>query len=387
MARTDTLTNFLTDIANSIRNKKGSTDSILASNFDTEIESIETGGGEPTIGVQFTEWDEQGYPVSVKFFGTKIPPYLYAVGVSNTNPTATTPSTYNHGLLFKLNEIDLNNIKIIMNYAFYYIRPNSIIGLNNIESVGQCGIYLYGGLKKFCLPNIRELDSTAISQVYNSNQTYVWLGSSIKNDDYKSILDEPLWVDGYLKIVDGQLVDSGANPGSNTEIGYVRCSYNKIFDINEFNIDDNFEFSVKVGIEPIRRAYVYYDENYNRLSWYNDRNVIGQKIKKPPENAKYITFHIYNQQSAEVVNTEQDKIYARKHTTATYYNGICIAKNSFVYNKTNKIYIDLPRSVVETSNNYQYGFQNTDSDASRAKIVCNDDDGFLTKEEFEKLVV
>lgn len=45
MARTDTLGNFLTDVAIAIRNKKGTTDTIVASNFDTEIESIETGGG------------------------------------------------------------------------------------------------------------------------------------------------------------------------------------------------------------------------------------------------------------------------------------------------------------------------------------------------------
>ena len=44
MARTDTLGNFLTDIANAIRNKKGTTDTIVASDFDTEIESIESGG-------------------------------------------------------------------------------------------------------------------------------------------------------------------------------------------------------------------------------------------------------------------------------------------------------------------------------------------------------
>ena len=43
MARTDTLGNFLTDVATAIRNKKGTTDTILASNFDTEIASIESG--------------------------------------------------------------------------------------------------------------------------------------------------------------------------------------------------------------------------------------------------------------------------------------------------------------------------------------------------------
>ena len=43
MARTNTLGNFLTDVADSIREKKGTTDTILASNFDTEIASIESG--------------------------------------------------------------------------------------------------------------------------------------------------------------------------------------------------------------------------------------------------------------------------------------------------------------------------------------------------------
>ena len=43
MARTDTLGHFLTDVATAIRNKKGTTDTIVASNFDTEIESIESG--------------------------------------------------------------------------------------------------------------------------------------------------------------------------------------------------------------------------------------------------------------------------------------------------------------------------------------------------------
>lgn len=50
MARTDSLGNFLTDVATAIRNKKGTTNTIVASDFDTEIESIESGGGElPTV--------------------------------------------------------------------------------------------------------------------------------------------------------------------------------------------------------------------------------------------------------------------------------------------------------------------------------------------------
>lgn len=45
MARIDNLTNFLTDVADSIRSKTGKSETIAAEDFDTEIESIETGGG------------------------------------------------------------------------------------------------------------------------------------------------------------------------------------------------------------------------------------------------------------------------------------------------------------------------------------------------------
>lgn len=43
MARIDNLSNFLSDVASAIRNKKGTTGTIPASNFDTEIASIESG--------------------------------------------------------------------------------------------------------------------------------------------------------------------------------------------------------------------------------------------------------------------------------------------------------------------------------------------------------
>ena len=43
MARTDTLGNFLTDVANAIRTKKGTEETILASDFDTEIENLPSG--------------------------------------------------------------------------------------------------------------------------------------------------------------------------------------------------------------------------------------------------------------------------------------------------------------------------------------------------------
>ena len=46
MARIDTLSNFLTDVADSIREKTGNTEPISCEDFDTEIESISGGGTE-----------------------------------------------------------------------------------------------------------------------------------------------------------------------------------------------------------------------------------------------------------------------------------------------------------------------------------------------------
>lgn len=44
MARTDTLGHFLTDVANAIKDKKGTTEPINASDFDTEIQNLPSGG-------------------------------------------------------------------------------------------------------------------------------------------------------------------------------------------------------------------------------------------------------------------------------------------------------------------------------------------------------
>jgi hypothetical protein len=52
MARTDTLGNFLTDVAKAIRTKEGTTETIPASEFDTRISNLSGGGSTPTEYIQ-----------------------------------------------------------------------------------------------------------------------------------------------------------------------------------------------------------------------------------------------------------------------------------------------------------------------------------------------
>lgn len=54
-------------------------------------------------------------------------------------------------------------------------------------------------------------------------------------------------------------------------------------------------------------------------------------------------------------------------------------------NALETIYIDLPRATVTTFTNYQYAFMNDTS--KTGIIVCNDDAGFISKADFDALVV
>lgn len=57
MARTDTLNNFLTDVADAIRSKTETTGKIPASEFDTRIAGITTGGGTEDLSTPLTAQD------------------------------------------------------------------------------------------------------------------------------------------------------------------------------------------------------------------------------------------------------------------------------------------------------------------------------------------
>ena len=120
MARTDNLTNFLTDIANAIRNKKGTQAPINASNFDAEIESIEAGSGGIEIGIEFNSVDSDGFPLIVTTKGlTKLPNCFFR----NVNA--------NNGQYIKTTRINVNSeVETIGATAFREAGNLTIVVLN-----------------------------------------------------------------------------------------------------------------------------------------------------------------------------------------------------------------------------------------------------------------
>lgn len=83
MARVDTLPHFLTDVADAIREKKGTEASIQASSFDTEIESIPTGANLNDYFSTQIPANTNSSTIAFNYLVKKLPPISIGEGVSN----------------------------------------------------------------------------------------------------------------------------------------------------------------------------------------------------------------------------------------------------------------------------------------------------------------
>ena len=145
MARTDNLNSFLTDVANSIREKKGTTELIPASDFDTEIESIETGGGSTvTKGIIINECDENGFATDVSVVGmTSIPNYYFGAYSYN----------YENALNKFVKNIQLpSGVTSIENSAFRYCENLALTELPS--GVTSIEVYAFSNCTSLALTNL-----------------------------------------------------------------------------------------------------------------------------------------------------------------------------------------------------------------------------------------
>lgn len=108
MARTNTLTNYLTDVAEAIKIKKGDDTPILASEFDTEITNLPSGGSSH-------DWSAIGYNGEPQNISDD---YNYAVEIKNN---WTSPSNMNN--LF-------NDDKRLTYMPYVQINPNCLYAGN-----------------------------------------------------------------------------------------------------------------------------------------------------------------------------------------------------------------------------------------------------------------
>jgi len=157
MARTDTLTNYLTDIADAIREKTGSSDPIQASSFDTAIENIPSGGGYPP------DWSEIGYSGTPDYITNA---FDYAKDIYDNWDSSITSMSYLYNGNQTLNFmplVDTSNVTS-MYYTFYECARLVYVPLLNTSNVTDME-----GMFSSCgsLKSIPSFDTSKVTNMRN----------------------------------------------------------------------------------------------------------------------------------------------------------------------------------------------------------------------------
>lgn len=128
MSKQDNLTDFLTDVADAIREKKGTTDKINPQNFSEEIRGIESGGGNPwnadvtwiTDGeFGFDSMSEVAIHEGVTVIGARAFRYNSSITKITLPSTLKSIGAYAFGGMGKLAEVNLpDGLTWMDSYAF-----------------------------------------------------------------------------------------------------------------------------------------------------------------------------------------------------------------------------------------------------------------------------
>lgn len=181
MAKTDNLTDLLTDVANAIREKKGTTDPINPQDFSAEIASIEGGGGYSVDDIA------SGLVAgNLQFTTDVIGAYSFYndSGITSVNaPNVTTIGTYAFYNIAGITSINAPNVTTIGNYAFTAPKVGSIdfplctsigsncftncptitsINLPLLASVGASS-FNYTGVSRLVLPEVTSVGNSALT--------------------------------------------------------------------------------------------------------------------------------------------------------------------------------------------------------------------------------
>ena len=177
MARTNTLGNFLTDVADAIRKKKGTTDTILASNFDTEIASIESGvdineylsdtitKGTSSSGGWLKTILKLRSPLTIEGTSAEYMFYKYPLNelpqLDTSNVTRMNQMFYYCENLTTIPQIDTSNVTNMDEMFHHCINLTTIpqIDTSNVTTM----VYMFGYCKN--LTTIPQIDTSSVTRM------------------------------------------------------------------------------------------------------------------------------------------------------------------------------------------------------------------------------
>lgn len=339
MARTDTLGNFLTDICDAVREKTGETGTIKASELDTKIQNISSSTNDITVTY-----------------------YAADEGVTPSSDTSGFNITVNSGE--------------IADYAFYYSGMSSRYGKSWLRSVHignkveKIGAYAFKDG-----PNCTIAEDNIITEIggYAFNISY---GDGFPKHITFPILEElPEYCfsrNTYLETIDcPSLVRIGKGAFSN-------CKNLQSFDFTNIQSISSSAFSMctslkKVSIPNLSTAMsssAYFSGCSGLIQF--SCNISGQ------------FGHGNNNANAPLHNCTALKA-AWISTNKSKFDEYAMGKGA-LYQCTGLqyLYINYPRTLVEAHPGYSLRWSN-DTVPEDVIIVCNDDEGWMTQEEFDAI--
>lgn len=183
MARIDNLDNFLTDVANAIKEKKGSETPILVSDFDTEISNLSTGGSTGTYApscISFYNclksdmtnevygWDSSNLiDMQFMFFGCSNVKSLNLSHINTSKVTNMTQCFRNCSSLTSLNLQNWNTSNVTnMQRMFGDCRSLTTLDISHFDmSRITNGSYIFDNCQKLSFLNISSWDLTQVTSI------------------------------------------------------------------------------------------------------------------------------------------------------------------------------------------------------------------------------
>ena len=342
MARIDTLGNFLTDVATAIREKKGTTETIQASNFDTEIASIETSSNITSSDITATYYSvDEGVAGSTSTSGLniilnseEIPDYAF----NYTNTSLRYGNSW-------IKSVHIGNKAKKVGKRAFFDGPAYTVDENNaITEIGEYAFstrYGDGDPETVTFPLLEKLPKNGfyyskIKNIYCPKLTYI--GESC----FSNCVNLSSFEFTNLTFI--------------AQKSFYNCTSLKKVSIPSLNNDlsSSAYFANCTGL-------VQFSCSLSGQFGHNNANSNAPLYKCTSLKAIWI------------------------HSNRTTFNSYTLGNNALYYcSGLKRIYIDYPRATVEGHSAYATLWSDN-TVPEDCIVICNDDEGWMTQEEFDAI--